>query len=120
MLMGIAGPELWRTSTLSTKPHQAGFGHVSADWMRFRRLEVTCGALLMVKMVQMTGSAIILFFFFFLFLRFENRGAMILSSVSMLINLSASMVLLQTLLSNMRKQQCSWLQVESERIGYRE
>lgn len=39
--------------------------------------------------------------FYFLFLRFENRGEMILSSVSMLIHPSASTVLLQTRLSNM-------------------
>lgn len=27
-LMGLAGPELWRTSTLSTKPRRAGFSRV--------------------------------------------------------------------------------------------
>lgn len=30
-LMGLVGPELWRTSTLSTKPPRAGFSHVSSE-----------------------------------------------------------------------------------------
>lgn len=31
MLMGLAGPGLWRTSTLSTKRPGAGFSHVLSD-----------------------------------------------------------------------------------------
>lgn len=55
MLMGLAGLEQWRTSTLSTKRPMAGFSHV------FSGLEVTWDNLVMVKKVQILGSPVVLF-----------------------------------------------------------
>lgn len=31
MPMGLVGPELWRTNTLSIKPPRGGFSHVSSE-----------------------------------------------------------------------------------------
>lgn len=94
MLMGLAGPGQWRTSTLSTKHHRAGFSHVS---------EVTWDTVLVMRTVQITGSPTVLFvcFYFKAISCFSDLRREVVSSVSSLINPSGSASSLQTQLSRM-------------------
>lgn len=88
MLMGLAGPELWRTSTLSIKGPRAGpvmcflAGRDAESW------RLLGGALLMMKAVQITGSHIILFVCFCFtaiscFCNLTREGMRMLSSMPM-------------------------------------